>query len=323
MTPPLRPSPQAGGRSTVIVEPPVFPLQPVRQLLEGLDLAVAAEPRPWQGEDVVGLLAWQPVTAQDMERLPRLRVIVTGSIGFDHIDIEAAKKRGLWVCNTPDYCVDEVADTTIALLLTLVRGIVFNDRFVAGGGWDDHAVTPLPRIADIKLGIIGFGRIGRAVGRRARALGIETQATDPLVPAAAMASAGVTPASLPELLQNATAITLHVPLARGGEPLIGAREIAMMPRGAYLINTARGQLVDTAALLSALEDGQLAGAAIDVLPVEPPTPAAPAPHHPRLIVTPHAAWFSAHAEGEVVRSGAMSLRAVLEGREPHGIVVHG
>jgi len=258
-----------------------------------------------------------------MGRLPALRVIATGSTGFDHIDTNAATRRRIWVCNVPEYCVEEVADSTIALLLALLRGVVVLDRSVRAGVWDDHAGGPLPRISDTRLGIAGFGRIGRAVARRARGLGIETWASDPVVAAGEIAAAGVTPVSFQDLLRGCGAVTLHLPLTRDNEHLIGARELALMPRGSYLINAARGPLVDLDALLAALERGHLAGAAIDVLPVEPPTRDHPVPSHPRLIVTPHAAWYSLAAEQEVIRQATLSVRAVLEGREPEGVVVRG
>ena len=307
----------------VLVEPPVFPLDGARELFAGSTVAVETRPRPWIGDDVIGLLVWQAVTEEDMARLPALRVIATGSTGFDHIDTNAAKLRRIWVCNVPEYCVEEVADSTIALLLALLRGVVVLDRSVRAGTWDDHAGGLLPRISDTRLGIAGFGRIGRAIARRARGLGIETWASDPVVPAGEIAAAGLTPASLEDLLRGCRAVTLHLPLTTNNVGLIGARELALMPRGSYLINAARGPLVDLDAMLAALDSGRLAGAAIDTLPVEPPTREHPVPSHPRLIVTPHAAWYSLHAEQEVVRQATLSVRAVLEGREPEGLVVRG
>jgi D-3-phosphoglycerate dehydrogenase len=313
----------------VIVEPPVFTVETVGEYLSatpslalptrGREIVVEAPTRPWTGDDVVGLLIWQAITDADMGQLPGLRVIVTGSIGFDHIDLEAAKRRGIWVCNVPDYCVAEVADSTIALLIAMVRGIVSLDRSVRHGKWDDHAAGPLPRISEVRLGIVGFGRIGRAVAARARALGIETWATDPVVPAPAISAAGVRPAPLEELLRNASAVTLHLPLTKDSQHLISARELALMPRGSYLINTARGELVDLPALMGALESGQLAGAALDVLPAEPPAEAV-VPRHPGLIVTPHAAWYSPTSERDVVRKATLSLRSVLDGQEPSGVI---
>jgi D-3-phosphoglycerate dehydrogenase len=307
----------------VIVEPPVFEVDAVRDLLRGIDVSVEAPARPWHGDDVVGLLVWRAVTEQDMTRLPGLRGIVTGSIGFDHIDLEAARRRRIWLCNVPDYCVDEVADSTMALLLALLRGVVFLDRSVGDGRWDDHAAGPLKRISDIRLGIVGFGRIGRAVAKRSLALGMQTLATDPLVPAAALKAAGVKALGLDELLRTASAVTLHLPYTEESRHLIGRRELGLMPRGSYLVNTARGQLVDQEALLLALDEGRLAGAALDVLAIEPPGQQVALPRHPRLIVTPHAAWFSSTSEKEVVRRAVGSLRAILEGQQPEGVVVQG
>ena len=166
----------------VLLEAPLFQVDVVRALLADADVTLEARARPWTGDDVVGLLVWQTVTGADMARLPGLQVIATGSAGFDHIDTEAAAQRRIWVCNVPDYCVEEVADSTIALLLALMRGVVVLDRGVRAGSWDDHAAGPLARVSDVRLGIAGFGRIGRAVARRAQALGMETFSNEPFVP---------------------------------------------------------------------------------------------------------------------------------------------
>jgi D-3-phosphoglycerate dehydrogenase / 2-oxoglutarate reductase len=312
-------------KARVIAEPPVFPVETVRGLLDGTNVVIDSASRPWVGDDVVGLLVWQAVSDADMARLPALRAIVTAGIGVDHIDLVAAERRGIWVCNVPEYCVDDVADTTIAMLLALVRGVVVLDRSVGSGQWNDHAAGPLPRLSDTRLGIIGFGRIGRAVAKRATALGIETWATDPAVRRDEIAATGVTPAPIDDVLRRRTAITLHLPLTTTTAHLIGTRELGLMPQGSYLINCARGQLVDTAAVLAALDDGRLAGASLDVLTVEPPTASHPPPRHPKLIVTPHAAWYSPRSEQDVVRRAVRSLRAVLEGRadERDGVVLRG
>lgn len=307
-------------KKRIIVEPPVFTIDNVREYLRDDDLEIDAPPRPWAGDDVVGLLIWQRVSAEDIERLPALRAIVTGSIGFDHIDLEAARRRGIWVCHVPDYCVDEVADTTIALLLALVRGVVALERSVGDGRWDDHAAGPLRTLSELRLGLVGFGRIGRAVARRSLALGIETWATDPLIPEQTISEAGVKAATFEGLLAAVDAVSLHLPMTREHEHLIGKPAIEKMRQGSFLINTARGQLVDVEALLSALDRGQLAGAALDVLADEPPSPRA-IPRHARLIVTPHAAWFSLKAERDVVQKATSALRIVLAGGVPEGVVV--
>ena len=305
----------------VLVEAPPYPMDVVRELLAPTGARVEVGAAPWSGDDVVGLLIWQPVTAEDMARLPGLRVIATCSVGHDHIDAEAAKRQGVWVCNVPDYCIDEMADSTLALVLALLRGVMVLDRSVRDGRWDDHAAGELVPVAGTRLGVVGFGRIGRGVAERAIALGMEVLAADPLVDAHSIAATGPRPATLDELLASCTVVSLHVPLTRETSRLIGARELALMPRGAFLVNTARAGLVDQDALIAALRSGSLGGAALDVLDVEPPSPEHPAPVHPRLIVTPHSAWYSARAEREVYRRAVMSVRAVLEGAEPDGVVV--
>lgn len=304
----------------MIVEPPVFTVDNVRGYLGEDDFEVEAPPRPWTGDDVAGLLIWQRLSADDLDRLPALRAIVTGSIGFDHIDLEVARRRGIWVCHVPDYCVDEVADTTMALLLALVRGVVGLDRSVLAGRWDDHAAGPLRSLSHLRLGLIGFGRIGRAVAKRSLGLGIETWANDPLVPDESLTGAGVKAADFEELLGAVDAVSLHLPFVPEHEHLIGPTAIELMRPGSFLVNTARGQLVDVEAVVAALERGQLAGAALDVLPEEPPDPKA-IPGHPRLIVTPHAAWFSSKAEREVVAKATSAMRLALSGGTPEGVVV--
>jgi D-3-phosphoglycerate dehydrogenase len=305
----------------VLVDAPPFPIDVVRALLAPTGATVEAAPRPWRGDDVAGLLVWSPVSEAEMNALPGLRVIATCSVGFDHIDVAAAARRGVWVCNVPDYCIEEMADSTIALVLALLRGVVALDRTVREGMWDDHLAGPLSRLKGTTLGVIGFGRIGRAVAKRATALGMEVWAADAVVTPREMSAAGVRPAEVDELLRSCQAVTLHVPLTPETNGMIGRRELSLMPQGAFLVNTARHALVDEAALLAALESGALGGAALDVLAVEPPTASRPAPRHPRLIVTPHSAWYSLDSEREVYRRSTLAVRAVLEGREPDGAVV--
>jgi D-3-phosphoglycerate dehydrogenase len=304
----------------VLVDLPPLGLELVREELGPTGVTVEQRPRPWIGEDVEAIIAWDPVTAADMDRLPALKVIATPSVGFDHIDVAAAAQRNVWVCNVPDYCIDEMADSTIALVLALLRGVVALDRSVRAGAWDDHAAGPLARLRGTRLGVVGFGRIGRAVAAHALALGLEVWGTDPVIPPSRLSAAGLKPATLDDLLASCAAVTLHLPLTPDTKGLIGERELGLMARGSFLVNAARGGLVDQDALMAALESGHLGGAAVDVLPVEPPSPDRPAPQHPRLVVTPHSAWYSPHSEREVYRRSALAVRAVLEGREPDGAV---
>lgn len=308
----------APGR--VLVDVPPFPLEVVGRVLGGTGFAIESPPRPWAGDDVVGLLVSGPVEQADFGRLPALMAVATCGVGYDHIDVASAARRGVAVCNVPDYSIEEVADTALALLLALLRGVVALDRSVRAGGWDEHAAGPLRRVVDTRLGVVGFGHIGRAVAQRALALGAEVWGTDPLVSAAEMAAAGVRRAPLDELLAACDAVTLHLHLTPETEGLIGARELALMPPGSFLVNVSRARLLVWEAFLGALESGHLGGAAVDVLPVEPPTERDPAPQLPSLIVTPHAAWYSPQAEEAVYRRAALSLRDALAGVRPAGLV---
>jgi D-3-phosphoglycerate dehydrogenase / 2-oxoglutarate reductase len=306
----------------VVVADPGFRVDRVRKLLDGHALDVVSGGEPWAGDDVVALLIGTDVrvTADDLARLPALKIVASCSVGYDHVAYEEAERRGVWVCNVPDYCVEEVADHSLALLLGLLRGIVELDRSVRAGAWDWTAAGDLRRIRGTRLGLIGFGRIGRALAERGSAVGFDVSATDPAVSPEAIAAAGAKAASFDELLESCEAFSLHLPLTPETKGLIGAEELARMPRGSVLVDTARAELVDLDALLSALEGGHLAGAALDVLPSEPPTLERPAPTAPRLVVTPHAAWYSAEAEEAVYRRPVLSVRDVLEGREPEGAV---
>jgi D-3-phosphoglycerate dehydrogenase len=265
---------------------------------------VVREPGP--EVEVVLLMHEVAFGAVDMDALPALRAVVTGSVGYDRIDVEAAAERGIWVCNVPDYCVDEVADHTLALLLALARGVVALDRDARAGDWDALAAGPLRTLPGMRVGIVGFGRIGSAVGRRLEALGCELLVND-------VRDVGVPVVPLDELLEASDAVTLHVPLTVATRGLIGAEEIARMRRGALLVNTSRGAVVELEPLVDALRDGAVGGAALDVLPVEPP---ASLPDVPNLIVTPHAAWYSEESERKAYAGAVAAALAALRGERP-------
>ncbi len=303
----------------VLVIEPYFDLARVGELLAPARVSVEAGTEAVPADDVVGILCGpdQPVTREALNGLPALRVVATCSVGFDHIDVAAAAERGVEVANVPDYCVEEMADSTLALVLALLRGVIVLDRDVQTGGWDDHAAGPLPRIRGTRLGVVGFGRIGRAVSERALALGMEVWAIDPVVGEEGIAAAGARPASLEELLRACRAVSLHTPLTEATRGLIGAEELALMPPGAVLVDTARAALVDWDALVAALESGHLAAAAFDVLPEEPPRKP---PHVRNLVVTPHAAWYSEEAEAAVRERPVLAVLDVLLGRVPHDAV---
>jgi len=270
-----------------------------RDLLSGFEVVRAPQ------DDVVGVLTiGEPVGAELFAQLPGVRVVATATVGFDHIDIDAAEERGVAVVSVPDYCTEEVADHALALLLGLVRGVVALDRDVRQGGWNAKAAGPLRTLADLRVGIVGLGRIGGAVATRLLALGAEVWAHDVLP----VARDGVRFAELEELLAECDAVTLHVPLTRETRGLIGRAQIASMKRDAVLVNTSRGSVVDVMAVLEALRAGRLGGAALDVLPQEPPMVA---PLAPNLVLTPHAAYYSEAAEERAVVLAVARMREIL------------
>jgi D-3-phosphoglycerate dehydrogenase len=253
-----------------------------------------------------------PVDAKLLDRSPQCRVVVTYGVGYDHINLDEARRRRVVVANVPDYCTDEVADHTMALLLALARQIVPGHELVRTGRWGVQALGTVRRIRGRTLGLVGLGRTGRAVASRAKSFGLHVIAYDPRVPWSGDVATMV--ATLPELLQEADFVSLHAPLRRETARLIDDRNLARMKRGSILINTSRGGLVDTGALLRALDNGPLAGAGLDVFPEEPP--AAALLDRPNLLLSPHCAYYSEEAIVELKRSAAQAVAVVLTGGTP-------
>ena len=248
-----------------------------------------------------------------IDGMQRCRIIVRYGIGVDNVALEAARRRGIVVANVPDYCVDEVADHALALMLAVLRRVVPAHRVVRDGRWDVTVMAGVRRLRELTLGVVGFGRIGRTVGTKASALGMRVVAYDPWVPAEAIRSAGAQPVSLDELLAQADVVTLHCPLTPETRHLLGAAQLARMKPTAYLVNTSRGELVDADALAEALRSGKLAGAALDVLPQEPPPAGHPLLSLDNVVVTPHVAWYSEDSLVELRTKAAQQVREVLLG----------
>jgi len=269
------------------------------------------------GADVVAVLVPPEIAvgSPELAALPSVRVVAATSTGFDHLDTTAIAAAGAWATHCPGYCDEEVAEHTIALALTLLRGVVELDHAARDGVWH-HAPAPPRRVAGSTLGIVGLGRIGREVAWRAGALGMRVVAFDPF----AGEAGGLELVSLDELLARSDVVTLHAPLTPDTREMIGAPQLARMAAGAYLVNCARAALVDHAALGEALRSGHLGGCALDVLPAEPPPADEPAFGWPRTIVTPHSAWYSATSARAPYRIAAEAVAAVLEGREPSGVL---
>jgi len=252
------------------------------------------------------LVQFTPVGERALAAANGLAAIVRYGVGLDNVDTRAAERAGIAVAAIPDYCVDEVADHTIALLLAVERGIVTLAEQTRGGGWDFRSAGAVRRLRGRTLGLVGFGRIARAVAGRGEALGLVPVAFDPAVP-----DAGV--GSLEELLPRADVLSLHVPLTETTRGLVGRRELELLPDGAVVLNTARGGLVDEDALAEALAAGRLRGAGLDVLAGEPPPGDHPLRRAPNVVLTPHAAWFSQEAVRELrERAVATALELARE-----------
>lgn len=258
------------------------------------------------------LAQYAPITAAVMDAAPRLRVIGRYGVSLDTVDRPAATARSIRVVNVPDYCVGEVADHAIALMLAMTRGIVGYDRAIHDRDWDFRVTGALRRGSTLRLGLIGLGRIGGATARRALALGYEVVASDP----APTPVDGVAVIEQDELLATSDVVSLHCWLDPSTRHLLDAAAMARMRPGALLVNTSRGGLVDQSALVDALRSGHLGGAALDVLEREPIARDDPLLSLPNVILTPHAAFYSQDSLVEMKRRVAEAMVAAL--RDPTG-----
>jgi D-3-phosphoglycerate dehydrogenase len=248
--------------------------------------------------------------------LRHCRVIGSYGAGYDQIDVGAATARGITVVHVPDYGIDEVSDHAMALLLACARGLGVLVPATRRSEWDYRQTGPLHRLRGRTLGIVGLGRIGRRVADKARGFGLRILASDPYVSPSVFVEHGAEPRSLDRLLAESDFVTIHALLTEETRGLLDAAAIAHMKPGAYLINAARGPIVDEHALLDALEAGRLAGAGLDVLAAEPPVAGDPLLHHPRVIATPHSAWYTEEAMKDLQRLLAEDVARVLEGGAP-------
>jgi D-3-phosphoglycerate dehydrogenase len=264
-----------------------------------------------------------PVNAAVIAAMRRAKVIVRYGVGVDNVDLNAARSRGIPVCNVPDYCMDEVADHTLGLILATTRHLVANWDRVRAGDWT--LAVPLPAmqaLADLTAGVVGFGRIGREVVRRLRAFKGRVLVYDPAVPAADVRGAGCEPRGLDELLAESDVVTLHCPSTPQTRGLIRRETLARMKPGAILINVGRGDLVDSAALVEALRGGHLAGAGLDVFDPEPVPRDSPLLKMSNVVMSAHIASASAKAARRLRETVAGTVARAVRG-EPLSNVVNG
>jgi phosphoglycerate dehydrogenase-like enzyme len=269
------------------------------------------------------LVQYAPVGERVLASLPDLGVISRIGAGYDTIDTIACERHGVWVGNSPDYGIGEVSTHALALALALIRNVVAYHRDIAAGKWSFLSSGTLRRPREMTLGIVGLGRIGKRMAHISRETFKRVVAYDPYLIDGDFPAYVERAASLDELARNADVLSIHTPLNAETRGIIGAKFIDAMRDGSYVVNTARGAVVDVDAVLDALDRGRLAGAALDVLPSEPVAPESRLLGHPRVILTPHAAFYSVEAERELRRKAAQNLVSWLREGRPDYVVTQG
>ena len=311
----------------VAVSDSVFPsLDLAREVVSrvGAELRMATQPTPEAildvARDAEGLLVtYAKITAEMISQMKRCKIISRFGIGVDNVDIAAATAAGISVTKVPDYCIDEVSDHAMALLLSLVRKIPFSSARAHAGRWEMAAVVPIHRLRGTILGLVGFGRIPQRIAPKAKAFGLRVITFDPYVPQTVLEQAGVERVEFAELVKMSDYISIHTPLLPETRHLFNAEVFRQMKPGAVIVNTSRGPVVEEAALARALDAGQLAGAALDVLEQEPPTSSLLFGRD-NVILTPHTSFYSVEALEELQTKAAEEVVRVLSGEPPRNPV---
>ena len=262
------------------------------------------------------LVTYAKLPGELLRQLRRCKAIGRFGLGVDNIDIAAAAELGITVTYVPDYCMQEVSDHAMALLLALARKVPQSNALVQAGRWDMPAVAPIHRLAGRVLGLVGFGNIPRALAPKAKAFGLRVVAHDPYASQHALAAAGVEGMSFDRLLEISDFVSIHAPLLPATRGLFNADVFRKMKQGACLINTARGPLVDEDALLAALDSGRLVGAALDVVAVEPLPKQSRLIGRDNVVLTPHTGFYSVEALNELQTKCAADVARVLSGEKP-------
>jgi D-3-phosphoglycerate dehydrogenase len=312
------------ARPVIAVTDSVFPsLDPALAALARLDpemrmsKSVAAEDILAVARDADAILVtYAKLPGELLRELRRCKAIGRFGLGVDNIDTKTAAELGIVVTYVPDYCMHEVSDHAMALLLALARKIPFSNKLVQSGRWEMPAVAPLRRLAGQVLGLIGLGNIPRALVPKARAFGFDVIAYDPYAAKEVFASCGVEAVSLETLFARSDAISVHAPLTPATRGLVDAAAFARMKPGVVIVNTARGPLIDEQALLAALDSGRLGGAALDVVATEPLPKDSPLLGRDNVILTPHTAFYSLEALDELQTKCATDVASVLSGQPP-------
>jgi D-3-phosphoglycerate dehydrogenase len=297
-------------------------LQPVEGILDAHQCKTPEQLLPLVADADAVLTQFAPVNALVIAAMKRARVIVRYGIGVDNVDLEAARVHGIPVCNVPDYCIDEVADHTLAFILAATRQVVPHCLRLRGGHWGMAVpLAAMRTLRDLTVGVAGFGRIGRAVVSRLLPFRCSLRIYDPVVPAAEIEHAGAQAVTtFEDLLPECDILTLHCPSTAQTRRMLNDAALARMKRGAILVNLARGDLVDTPALVAALQSGHLAAAALDVCDPEPIPPGHPLLEMPQVIVAPHIASTSVKAVRKLRETAATAVACALRGESLPNVV---
>jgi D-3-phosphoglycerate dehydrogenase len=306
-----------------VTDSPFPSLDPVKAALAKLDPDIRMA-KSGSADDVLAvardadavIVCYAKITADIIGALTRCKVIGRTGLGVDNIDVPAAAARGIAVTYVPDYCIAEVSDHAVAMLLALARKIPFSNALVQSGRWELPPVVPLKRLQGQVLGLLGFGNIPRAVVPKARAFGLMVLAHDPYVDKDAFAALGVEGVSFDDLLARSDFISVHAPLMAATRGILNAAAFGKMKKGVLVVNTARGPLIDESALLAALDSGHLGGAALDVVETEPLPKDSALLGRDNVILTPHTAFYSVEALVELQTKCATDVARVLSGEQP-------
>jgi D-3-phosphoglycerate dehydrogenase len=268
------------------------------------------------------LVQYAPINAKVFAALPGVRVVSRLGAGFDTVNVGDARKHGVWLANSPDYGVGEVATHALGMALSLIRHLPFYDRDVRAGTWHYTSAGTLRRPGELTLGILGMGRIGTRMAHLSKNAFRRIISCDPYIRDDQFPQ-GVERVSQEALFRESDLVSLHVPLNDETRGVANSRMLGSMKRGSWLVNTSRGSVANLDHVLAALDSGQLDGAALDVLPQEPPQADHPVLRHPRMLLTPHAAFYSAEAEKELRRKAAQNLVDWARTGRPTYVVVEG
>jgi D-3-phosphoglycerate dehydrogenase len=260
-----------------------------------------------------------PITAEDLAQMPNCRIIARYDIGVDTIDLKAATKAGIIVTNNPTYCIQEVAEHAMALMLTCARRVAFFDRQVRAGEWNVMAGKPMFRLQGSTLGLIGFGNIAREVAVRAAAFGMNVLFSDPFVEEGQFEAPGKK-VEVEEVFRSSDFISVHPPLIPQTRGMINDDAFSKMKNTAYIINCARGPIIDTDALVRALDAGEIAGCGLDTTDPEPLPDPHPLRGRDNVVINPHAAWYSVEAMAGLQQGAPNEVRRVLSGEWPVNVV---